>query len=508
MPRRQFIDKKSATTFALVHRAQNDPLIHSSDAPQMVFAEIGSSSRQPPGQSKKVKERGDLEEEFGMAFRKNEGQAAEYGVFYDDTEYDYMQHLRDLGSGEGGEVAWVPATATGGKKEKKGKGKQKLEDALAGIGLDDVDDAASEGGISLSSRDTSASQHSLLPDDMLPSEFVKKQTYQDQQDIPDAIAGFQPDMDPRLREVLEALEDDAYVDDEEDIFAELQGDGEEVDEDEFYDQHWDRGRQSDSMARFLQQEQADDDGWESDDTIKADNEPAQPVLPVEGVALPPADPNATPAADPSNGAWMSEFSKFKSTLKDAKGVPSQITGDRSMLSSLAAGRTKKRKGAKTSTTNYSMTSSALARTDPQTLLDARFDKLMESYDAEDYGEEGQLDSISEADDMSLASGVSGISRASRFSKTDSIASGISRTSRISTYSRMTDSEAPQLVRSDFDNIMDSFLGTQTSKGGKSRRDIGIAPGRKGKRGVHGEGLKELDEIRKGLGKARIEQRAG
>ncbi|KAF2158173.1 Low temperature viability protein, partial [Myriangium duriaei CBS 260.36] len=502
MPRRQFIDKKSATTYALVHRAQNDPLIHSSDAPQMVFAEVGSSSRQPPGQSKKVKERGDLEEEFGMTFRKNEGQAAEYGVYYDDTEYDYMQHMRDLGSGEGGSVAWVPATST--QKEKKGKGKQRLEDALAGMGLDD-EDTASEGGVSLSSRETSASQRSLMPEDMLPSEFVKKQTYQDQQDIPDAIAGFQPNMDPRLREVLEALEDEAYVDDEDDIFEELQGDGYEVNEDEFDNQFWEGEQQSDGMQRFLDsQGEADDDGWESDDTIKAENEFAKPVLPVDGVALPPADPNATPAADPTNGAWMSEFSKFKTGVKEAKGVPSEMTGDRSMLSSLATGRKKKRKGAKTSTTNYSMTSSALARTDPQTLLDARFDKLMEKYDADEY--EG-LDTISEADDMSLASGVSGMSRASRasrVSKADSIASGISRTSGISTYSRMTDSEAPQLVRSDFDNIMDSFLGNQISKGGKHRRDIGIAPGRKGKRGVHGEGLKELDEIRQGLGKARIQ----
>lgn len=494
-------DKKSATTFALVHRAQNDPLVHSSDAPQMVFAEIGGSSKQHSGGPQKVKQRGDLEDEFGMSFRQNEGQAAEYGVYYDDTQYDYMQHLRDIGTGGAGEVSWVPAIST--TQEKRGKGKQRLDEALANMGLEG--DA-----VSMSSRDTNASQRSLMPEDMLPSEFVRKQTYQDQQDVPDAIAGFQPDMDPRLREVLEALDDEAYVDDEEDVFSELQGDGVEVDEDEFYDQLWEPEQPSEGMTRFLQDQEGvidDDEGWESDDTIKASNEATTSIAVTDGPALPPVDPNATPAADSSNAAWMSEFSKFKSSLKDPKGAPSEMTGDRSMLSSLAAGRKKKRKGAKTSTTNYSMTSSALARTDPQTLLDARFDRLMESYDAVDYGDEEGLDTINEMDDASLASGLSGLSRASRLSKTDSIASSISRTSGISTYSRMTDSEAPQLVRSDFDNIMDSFLGSQTSKGGKHRRDIGIAPGRKGKRGQHGEGLRELDEIRKGLGKARLEQKA-
>jgi protein LTV1 len=48
------------------------------------------------------------------------------------------------------------------------------------------------------------------------------------QNVPDSLRGFQPDMDPDLREVLEALEDDlpqsqTSSDDEdpEDIFAEL-----------------------------------------------------------------------------------------------------------------------------------------------------------------------------------------------------------------------------------------------------------------------------------------------
>ncbi|PNS15535.1 Protein LTV1 [Sphaceloma murrayae] len=504
MPRRQFIDRKTATTFSLVHRAQNDPLIHS-DAPQMVLAERGTTSQSSPytggtpssSRTKKSKARGDLEDEFGFDFRKNEGQAAEQGVYFDDTEYDYMQHMRELG-GAGGEVTWVDARE--GKQKGKGKGKIGLEEALRGLDIDD----RSEGGVSLGSKASQAS--SLVPEEMMGSEFVKPVGYQDMQDVPDRIAGFQPDMDPRLREVLEALEDEAYVDDDEDVFGALTEGAEEVDEDEFDGTFWEDERKT-GVEGFLDGLQ-EDDGWESDDTIKAgETSPKQPLDTVEDSGLPPADPNATPAADPTGGEWLSEYSKFKSTLRAAKDAPSESQADRSMLSSLATGRKKKRKGAKTSTTNYSMTSSALARTDAQSLLDDRFDKLMEKYDADGYDDEG-LDSIAE-DGVSLASGMSGLSKASKLSKASNVSkmSGMSGMSRISTYSRATDSEAPQLVRSDFDNILDGFLEGQTAKGGQSRRDIGVAPGRKGKRGANSEGLRELDEIRKGLGPARMKQSA-
>ncbi|KAF2219704.1 Low temperature viability protein [Elsinoe ampelina] len=507
MPRRQFIDRKTATTFSLVHRAQNDPLIHS-DAPQMVLAERGTTSASSPytahsssSRQSKTRQRGDLEDEFGFAFAKNEGQAAEQGVFYDDTQYDYMQHMRDLGAGAGGDVTWVEAKQDKGKG--KGKGKQTLEDALRDLDVDD----ANEGGVSLRSESSRAEELGL--GDMTGSDFVRKVGYQDMQDVPDQIAGFQPDMDPRLREVLEALEDEAYVDDDEDVFGELTEGAEVVDEDDFESLHWQEDQNQGGVEAFVAGLQAadDDEGWESDDTIKAGDRSPKPILDEQAPILPPADPNATPAADPTDGNWLSEYSKFKSTLKAAKDAPSESQADRSMLSSLATGRKKKRKGAKTSTTNYSMTSSALARTDTQTLLDDRFDKLMEKYDADDY--EDGLSSIAE-DTASMTSGMTGLSRASRASRASNISkasgmSGMSNASRISTYSRATDSEAPQLVRTDFDSIMDGFLEGQTSRGGKSRRDIGIAPGRKGKRGVHGEGLRELDEIRSGLGPARLGQ---
>ncbi|KAK0276719.1 Protein ltv1 [Friedmanniomyces endolithicus] len=468
MPRRKYIDKKNATTFSLVHRAQNDPLIHDENAPSMVFAEKQTSSARPQEddypfsdtgsaisgtssyRSNKVRQRGDLEEEFGGGFKPNEGQAAQHGVFYDDTEYDYMQHMRDLGGVEG-RVTWVDSSAT----PAKGKGKQKLEDALRGMGLDGRSSVAGE---------------SI-----------------DQQDVPDEIAGFQPDMDPRLRQVLEALDDEEYVDDEEDVFGELTRDGYEVERDE-----WERLGE--------QQVFDDDEGWESDHTVRAASphstgEPVALQLDDREAAVPPADTQAQPPADPTSGAWLDEFKKFKQSTKPSdKPIPAHPTPsalDASVLSSLASGRHKKRKGAKTSTTNYSMTSSALFRTDQQTLLDSRFDKILEREDMMDELADDEGSQL--PDTASLASGMTGLSKSSRISRYSNT-SGLSGVSGISSYSRMTDSEAPQLERADFSGIMDEFLGghSKAGKGGKYIKRFGPQTG-----------MEQLDEVRKGLGPARV-----
>ena len=67
-----------------------------------------------------------------------------------------------------------------------------------------------------------------LPDGVLASAYELPRTYESEQAIPESISGFQPDMDPNLRQVLEALDDDAFVDDElaDDFFNELVADGE------------------------------------------------------------------------------------------------------------------------------------------------------------------------------------------------------------------------------------------------------------------------------------------
>ncbi|KAK1915187.1 hypothetical protein P3342_002994 [Pyrenophora teres f. teres] len=171
-------------------------------------------------------------------------------------------------------------------------------------------------------------------------------------------------------------------------------------------------------------------------------------------------------------AYLKEFKKFKEDVKAAKpNTPAQPTDSQSFITGASAltagGRRKKRKGAKTSTSSYSMSSSALHRTEGLTLLDQRFDKIEEEY-ADDGGFEFP-------DDASMMSGMSKMS-------------GLSKMSGVSQWSS---SEAPPL-RSDFDSIMDDFLGSHHTQG---KRRV--------KKGKQQSGLEQLEEVRKGLGAPKI-----
>jgi protein LTV1 len=409
MPRKQWINKKTATHFTLVHRPQNDPLIHDASASSMVL------NPTPLPNSNKVKKLGDLVSELGSdveKIRDNEGEAANYGIYYDDSEYDYMQHMRDVGSGSG-EAFFIEAT--GPKNKGKAGARPSLEDALRGISLEDRAEA-------------------LLDEDILPSKNLRQATYEAQQDVPDALAGFQPDMDPRLREVLEALEDEAYVDDDDEIFEELAQDGEEVNEAEFNQVAWDDD---------------DEQGWESDDTAKPSKDYKTPPVPTVNIM----DGEQEGHGD---GNWMADFKRFK---KDEKSKLRQLAPPQSDLqssiltSTTNGGRRKKRKGALTNPSAYSMTSSSMFRTEGLTDLDARFEKLEEKYN-EDADDIDDIASVSVA--SSTASSVQGP------------------------------------MRGDFDSIMDDFLDSY-SKSGKKHV----------KKGKYQTGMEQLDEVRKGLGPARL-----
>ncbi|KAF1985947.1 Low temperature viability protein [Aulographum hederae CBS 113979] len=485
MPRLKTFDKKTATRFTLVHRAQNDPLYHDDTASPVVFKEVDlpnttkpateSSSSYPQSSSASVasgrsrsKHLQDLASEFGDV-RGNEGEAAQHGIYLDDTKYDYMQHLRDIdGSG-----VFVPAESEGGGKKGKSKAKQQsLEDAIRNSTYGSNDAASLTSGMSGMSLN-SENAVSLLGEDALGSEYVRPTTYQEMQDIPDSIGGFQPDMDPRLREVLEALEDEAYVDEEENFWEGLKGDGREVEQ---YD--WEDG--------FIEGE---GDGWESDDTIK----PIHEFKDQTGDGIQPPIPDIEGREDHGDGDWMAEFSKFKKDVKAAKGPQARAafpSGAQSSImtgaSNLTSGRRKKRKGALTATSGTSMSSASLARTDALSTLDSRFDKIEEAYAADNDESSSQFD-----DNASL---VSGASRMSAFSQM----SGASKMSQFSHMSGFTnaESDAPKTLRSDFDSIMDGFLGTH-SMASKTRV----------KRVKPQSGLEQLDEMRKDLGPARVKSKA-
>ena len=371
--------------------------------------------------------------------RDNEGEAAAHGVYYDDTEYDYMQHLREIGTG-GGEAIFVESASS--LNNNKPKPKQNLSDALK---LMDLQDQSAE----------------LLDEEILPSKNLRRVTYQNQQDVPDAIAGFQPDMDPRLREVLEALEDEAYVDDsgdnDDDLFQKLAQDGVELDDYEFEETYDDEG------------DFDDDAGWESDATEKPAGASPRVALPAGGDDAAPQLVDASgalsgiPTGIPIEGIvgaegpsddWMADFKQFKkeqsSTATRKKIVPAMSEIQSSIWTTdTNGGRKKKRKGALTQQSGFSMTSSSLVRTEQLTLLDARFDKIDEQYN----------------DDMDDMQSVS------QFSAVSSV-------------------QGP--LRNDFDGIMDEFLGGYTMQG---KRHL--------KKGAKQSGLEQLEEIRRTLGPARF-----
>ncbi|KAJ9660666.1 Protein ltv1 [Neophaeococcomyces mojaviensis] len=481
MPRRKWIDKHnpSTKTYQLLYRSQDDPLLNDDNAGERALFEVGhkgeSSARSPVSHPAGL-HLADLEDDLDFeSMRDNEGEAAEHGIYFDDTSYDYMQHLRDLGEGAGN-GHWIDAVPTQVKGKKKGQS-MRLEDALREVNLDDEESVAPslvDGGLSTFSRST------------------KQRGIEVQQDVPDEIAGFQPDMDPRLREVLEALDDDAYVDekDEEDVFGELALDGNnngELHIDEF-------------EANFVE-----DDGWESDVTEKAPEQLSEVPVPVpvsdladlgvRNVDTPlTLDSEAAATAAAEDGDWLRDFAKYKrdsarkapppqaASITAASAVhdqaPSLYTLNGTPL------RQKKRKGALTNPSAYSMTSSSLNRGDGLQLLDARFDQMEKMY---------SVDEAEELDDMDgSASMISGMTGASKMSKMSALST--------SSFAE------PGAVRQDFDGMMDDFLGgwNKANPGGGKRH------GAKSKRGKNGNevfGLQQLDEVRKGLGPARVHGRA-
>lgn len=469
MPSKQPFSRKTATRYALVHRPQNDPLINDENAPSQIFTEISGPSKAIPGEgsaSLKVQQRKDLEKEFNSSSDPlpiNQEVAAEHGIRFNDN-YDYLQHLRDIGQGDG-ESTWVEAK---GADKGVGRRKQKLEDALRDVRLD-------EEHVQRPSDDA----FSVLGD--LSKDRPSWQLYQEQQDIPDEIAGFQPDMDPVLREVLEALDDEAYVDDDHKLFDELAGErGQELSRDEW------------EISRFDQNE---DEGWESDDTAKAIDDDMNAghasdmdILRKEGSDKEIEDEDAIPHADQhGDGALFESMIKAKANLtsrecgrpQNSKNPPSIAPSAALTTATSLAGRTKRRKGALTSSTRFSMTSSALARTETMSTLDSRFDQVLDSY----------MDDIAE-DDEALDDSASAVTGMSQMTGASNMSSAIGTEA---------DDQAPSLIsNAAFTSAMDEYLTNASGRQGRKMK-------KGGRQGAWGQqrGMDQLDEIRKTLGPARF-----
>lgn len=251
------------------------------------------------------------------AIRDNEGEAAQYGITYDDSSYDYMAHLRPVQGGFDSFLIPAPKGSTvakGMKPDRKGKGR--AQDLFV-------------------SNDVLASQDEVALDKI----------YAGGENVPRELQGLQPDMDPHLRQVLEALEDDAFVEDDE----EADGEG------------W--------WGELVQ-------GGETDET-----EREQYDFHEAGVET------ANPANDQTNDTWESRFQAFKER-GDRHGSDEEDDAERSEMAdtvgSLVSGMDdmmvkggKKRRGKRgpSDATGMSMSSSSMFRNQGLRDLDDRFDQV-------------------------------------------------------------------------------------------------------------------------------------
>ena len=79
--KKPWINKKTATSYKLVYRGQDDPLSKEAGAPQMVLAPLTAASRE----SDLSDDSDELDDQFELQ--------KEFGIYFSD-EYDYLQHLK------------------------------------------------------------------------------------------------------------------------------------------------------------------------------------------------------------------------------------------------------------------------------------------------------------------------------------------------------------------------------------------------------------------------------
>ena len=355
--------QSNAVHFQVVHRSQRDVRKDDPEASAHVLKPYEPLNR-------KGKSRADLELDDAASgagdgrapVRANVGEAALYGVYYDDTEYDYMQHLRAIPDNEnsrrGGadedddtEAVWVPSAVQ--PKERAPRFALKDEQAPA------------DGQPGL-----------LLPASVFAS-----------QETPLALVhegetqGLQPDMDPHLRQTLEALDDDAFVVDDADdaFFADIvqdgAWDGRRTEEDAWRDAApegddiW-----LDPLQRALKERDAaggDEAALSLEARIALFKAQAK-AAGSDGAASDDEDHDTLgelPAPPPPRARPAGSVSSTGSAL-GRKGAPGALARRAASTRAGSVGG---------GSTVWSMTSSSMARNEQLTDLDARFDQVIRAY---------------------------------------------------------------------------------------------------------------------------------
>ncbi|GAA5966419.1 hypothetical protein JCM3765_007563 [Sporobolomyces pararoseus] len=393
--------KPGTKTFQLVHRSQRDPLINDPEASDRVLKEISKPQR--GGQSFNAYEQSFVDSE-GVEPKQVEespfgGDASSYGIFFDDQEYDYLQHLRSVGDRPDAHLVEAP-TPKERQQRKRGKGK---EDELVGF----------------KERDKF-----VLPEDSLPSHPLDEVSYSNyhQQRQENESKGLQPDLDPRIREVLEALDDDAYAVD----------DGEGTDgEDEFW-------------GGVLKGGEGNGDEWEQEEDYDEEEQEVERVGEgIENLIL----ANGKQVQVSTGGGEWDAVKRFKAAAAAQNGSDDEEDEFESEMGDTIAELVKSsarrpprgglpRGGGSVAGSSFSMSSSAMFRNEGLRTLDDRFDQIEKMYD--------------ESDDDSWGGGGGGGS-----DEDESEIGG--------------EFHGPQ--REDLEQIMDEFLSRYEVIGGKMRQQL-------------------------------------
>ncbi|SCU86742.1 LAME_0D07470g1_1 [Lachancea meyersii CBS 8951] len=392
-------DRKTAKKFAVVHRPHDDPRFHDAEASEHVLVPLEDRKSQKKSSSKArspfAQGQGRSEKDLKKsAAHEHIGEAALYGIGFDDSKYDYTQHLKPVGLDPQNAV-FIPAKSTTQPKSRE----LKAEDLFAELEVQEPQDKKNE---SMFERGGTAKR-----------EYLKHQ-----QDVDEELRGFRPDLNPALREVLEALEDDAYVvnkdiavkktkadaeetteggADDDDLFEQLLLGG-EVEDAEDFDQEfdeWDVDNLQDyeeehyrdelqqfdnienfedlqnidyqaDVTRFKQQQsrkgrgESHEVGGDDQDSL---NEFGNDSDAGSSVALP--EENGEEEEDDFVGELPQISTKKKTTKSTSK--------------------SRRKKGTMSDVSGFSMSSSAIARSEALTVLDDRHDQIIAGY--ENYEEE-------------------------------------------------------------------------------------------------------------------------
>lgn len=353
--------KKNAQKYVVVHRPHDDPNYYDSNATDHVLVPVDS-----PGHKAKVPER---KAGLERSEKRNEhlGEAALYGITFDDSKYDYTQHLKPIGRDPENSF-FIPAKTSEPKKS--------LDDLLVEPRYGD--EQAVKGNGSVFQRGVAKPEYLLH-----------------QQEVPEEISGFRPDLNPALREVLEALEDEAYVINDDVVVKRTDSKKEDVSELD--------NEEDDIFAELLESGQAEDaeafedqlDEWDVDNL--GDYEEEQYHEEMAKFA------NVENLEDLKNLDYQADVRRFQKERKQANDTDDEfededqslspelqeddVLGDLPSFTKKAGQKRKERrkKGAMSDVSGFSMTSSAIARTETMTVLDDKYDQIISGY--ENYQEE-------------------------------------------------------------------------------------------------------------------------